>query len=153
MESHLFILSPGHWLGEGKICLNKLDEELFFFTRWKVEKKESGLIECIQEIQIKGMSDVMVNHFFFSEFSSHDFSVLMENHAVGKVTGKGFIHSDRIGWEFRVKEIGFEGFEFYEKQSDEQYNVHGEFSTSDAGDELRTIVRGKIWRKYEKENE
>jgi hypothetical protein len=147
MSSHLFILTPGCWLGEGKICLNKIEEELIFFTRWKVGEKESGQIECIQEIQVKGLSDIMTNHFFFAEFSLQGFSVLMENHAVGKVAGKGFIRPDRVGWEFRAKEIGFEGFEFYEKESDELYHVHGEFSTSDGGDELRTAIKGKLWRK------
>jgi hypothetical protein len=141
---HLFIFSEGIWLGEGKIYLNMLEEELVFFTRWKVERKgPDGCIECTQEIQVKGLSDIMINHFVLSNFSATSFSILMENHAVGKVDGTGVISSDRLGWEFRVKEIGFEGFEFYEKKSEDLYSVHGEFSTSD---DLRTTIRGKIWR-------
>jgi hypothetical protein len=144
MENHDFIFSPGRWLGEGKIQLNMVEEDLAFFTRWKIEERASdGLIECTQEIQVKGLSDVMINQFVFSNLEPKIFSVLMENYAVGKVAGKGFINEKMIGWEFRVKEIGFEGFEFYEKQTDELYNVHGEFSTSD---DLRTTIHGKIWR-------
>jgi hypothetical protein len=121
-----------------------LEEELVFFTRWTVRSREgNGPVECTQEIQVKGLSDVMTNHFILSDFSLVDFSVVMENHAVGKVSGKGILNEHRVGWEFRVKEIGFEGFEFYEKKSDETYSVHGEFATSD---ELRTTIRGKIWR-------
>ena len=142
--NHLFIFSEGVWLGEGKIYLNMLEEELVFFTRWKVEGKDpDGCIKCTQEIQVKGLSDIMINHFVLSDFSTTSFAILMENHAVGKVDGTGVISSDRLGWEFRVKEIGFEGFEFYEKKSDDLYSVHGEFSTSD---DLRTTIRGKIWR-------
>jgi len=141
---HLFIFSEGIWLGEGKIQLNMLEEELVFFTRWTVRSREGeNPIECTQEIQVKGLSDVMTNHFLLSEFSLSSFSVVMENHAVGKVSGKGILCEDKIGWEFRVKEIGFEGFEFYEKKTDDSYIVHGEFATSD---ELRTTIRGKIWR-------
>ena len=144
MENHSFIFSPGNWLGEGKIHLSMLEEALVFFMRWRVLEKDSGgCIECIQELQVKGLSDVMVNHFFFSEFSSISFSVLMENHAIGKVEGTGIINTSMIGWEFRLPEIGFEGFEFYEKQADELYHVHGEFSTNE---DLRTTIHGKIWR-------
>lgn len=144
MKGHLFIFSEGVWLGEGKIKLNMLEEELVFFTRWIVRYRENNdPIECTQEIQVKGLSDLMTNHFILTDFSQNDFSVVMENHAVGKVSGKGILNEDRIGWEFRVKEIGFEGFEFYEKKSDDSYIVHGEFATSD---ELRTTIQGRIWR-------
>ena len=55
MSDHTFILTPSQWLGEGKIILNMVQEELSFFTRWNVATKDStGLIECVQEIQVKG---------------------------------------------------------------------------------------------------
>lgn len=144
MGNHHFIFAPGRWLGEGKIQLNMVEEELAFFTRWKIEERSSdGLIECTQEIQVKGLSDVMINQFLFSDLQPALFSLLMENYAVGKVQGKGFVGDKVLGWEFRVKEIGFEGYEFYEKQSEELYNMHGEFCTSD---DLRTAIHGRIWR-------
>jgi hypothetical protein len=147
---HGFIFSPGKWLGEGKIQLNMVDEDLAFYTRWKVEEEENGIIECTQEIQVKGLSDIMMNHFIFSDITPDSFSVVMENYAVGKVAGKGFINDNKIGWEFRVEEIGFEGFEFYEKQEDDLYHVHGEFSTQE---DLRTAVLGKVWRKVNSSTE
>ena len=144
MEKHSFIFSPGNWLGEGTIRLSMIEEDLVFFTRWKIlEKDSSGCMECIQEIQVKGLSDIMINHFFLSEFSPLSFSILMENHAVGKVEGTGIINPAMVGWEFRAPEIGFEGFEFYERKTDELYHVHGEFSTNE---DLRTTIHGKIWR-------
>ena len=49
-----------------------------------------------------------------------------------------------IAWEFRVPEIGFEGFETYEKQPDDTYLMHAEYATDD---QLRTVIKGKIWQK------
>lgn len=148
MVKHNFIFTPGKWLGEGRIQLNMVEEELSFFTRWKVEEEENGEIECTQEIQVKGLSDVMINRFVFSNIKADSFSVLMENYAVGKVEGKGFINDEKIGWEFRAEEVGFEGFEFYDKQPDDTYHVHGEFSTQE---DLRTEVRGKVWKQANQE--
>lgn len=143
MQQHLFILSPGRWLGEGKIHLNMIEEELPFFTRWKVAPEEDGFIECTQEIQIKGLSDIMVNYFRVSALTPLSFSIFMENHAIGKVDGIGMIKEETIGWEFRVKDLGFEGFELYEKLTDDTYRVHGEFATVD---QFRTTLHGKIWK-------
>ena len=36
-------------------------------------------------------------------------------------SGNGIINDKVIAWEFRVEDLGFEGFEFYEKQSDNSY--------------------------------
>jgi len=136
---------PGKWFGEGKICLNMLNEELSFFTRWTVGQEEQGYIESTQEIQVKGLSDVMVNYFNISDRHPASFSIFMENHAVGNVQGTGIIDKTLIGWEFRAQEQGFEGFEYYEKQLDGSYLVRGEFSTVD---QLRTTIQGRIWKEY-----
>ena len=147
MEGHSFIFTPGVWLGEGKILLSMLEEQLVFFTRWSIGAKDpKGHIECLQEIQVRGLSDVLVNHYTFFDMTPTTFHVLMDNYAVGKISGSGIIHPEMVGWEFRVKELGFEGFEFYEKQSDELYHVQGEFATSD---DLRTKVQGRVW--YQKD--
>jgi hypothetical protein len=137
------MFSPGKWLGEGKICLNMVEEELVFFTRWTIAPEEDGFIECEQEIQVKGLSDVMTNHFRFSNIHAPSFSVFMENHAIGKVDGDGIVNESLLGWEFRVKELGFEGFEYYEKQPDDSYLMQAEFATVD---QLRTVIRGRIWK-------
>ncbi len=134
---------PGKWVGEGMIRLNMVEEELIFFTRWNIGVEDSGCIECKQEIEVKGLSDVMVNHFHITNIEPASFSLCMENHAIGKVGGIGVVSESRLGWEFRVKDLGFEGFESYEKQPDDSYIMQGEFSTVD---QLRTSIQGKIWK-------
>lgn len=143
IKLHSFIFSPGKWLGEGKIHLNQIEEELAFFTRWTVLEQEEKQIECMQEIQVKGLSDIMINHFVIFDIVGSTFSLLMENHAIGQVQGTGILHELAIGWEFRVPELGFEGFEYYEKESDESYRMRGEFATND---QLRTTMQGRIWK-------
>lgn len=154
MMKHEFIFSPTSWIGDGKIQLNMVDEELGFVTRWSVVGKDStGKIECVQEIQVKGLSDMMQNQFSFSNFNGTNFLIEMENAAVGKVAGTGIISPSVIGWEFRIPEIGFEGFEFYEKQQDGSYLMRAEYATTD---QFRTLIRGKVWvptAKEEKEYE
>jgi hypothetical protein len=144
MTTHSFILKPDSWLGEGKIQLNMVEEELRFFTRWNISPQNpEGKIECLQEIQVKGLSDIMMNQFMLSDLSSGEFAIELENQALGKVVGKGLINDKVIAWEFRVPEIGFEGFEFYEKLDDESYLMRAEYSTAD---EFRTLIQGKIWK-------
>lgn len=145
MLPHSFILRPSIWLGEGKIRLSLVDEELSFITRWNISQKDgSGKIEGVQEIQVKGLTDVMFNQFIFSDVVANNFSVDLENQALGKVTGKGLISEKLIAWEFRIPDIGFEGFEFYEKQPDNTYLMRAEYATND---QFRTIINGKVWQK------
>lgn len=149
MSNHAFIFASSSWLGEGKIQLNMVDEELGFVTRWSVSERDpTGKIECIQEIQVKGLSDVMHNEFSFSNLTPNSFSVDLENPALGKVTGVGIINEKVIGWEFRIEDLGFEGFEFYEKQEDGSYLMRAEYATAD---QFRTVIRGKVWMQTVKE--
>lgn len=142
--SHLFLLQPQGWLGEGRIKLNMIDEELGFFTRWVVSpRNDSGEIECTQEIQVKGMSDIMHNQFLLKELMATTFAIELENQALGRVQGSGIINEKTIAWEFRIKDLGFEGFEFYEKQPDNTYLMRAEYATSD---QFRTIINGKLWQ-------
>ncbi len=144
MTEHKFILSPSTWLGEGKIQLNMVEEELPFYTRWNVgQKDKTGIIECVQEIQVKGLSDMMHNQFLFFDLAPGAFSVDLDNPALGKISGKGLITDKTIAWEFRAPQIGFEGFEMYEKQADDVYLLHAEYATTD---QLRTVIRGKVWQ-------
>lgn len=144
MDTHKFIFEPGQWLGEGKISLSMMDEKLSFFTRWKVpEKDPSGRVECVQEIQVAGLSDLMLNEFIFSEISSGNFNIELENQSLGRVIGSGIQREDVIAWEFRMPEHGFEGFEFYEKISEDEYKMHAEYATND---EFRTVIHGRVWK-------
>jgi hypothetical protein len=144
-KHHPFIFSPAMWMGEGKIQLNHVAEELMFYTRWSTSPGDDhGLITCSQEIQVKGLSDVMINQFAFYDLTPAGFMVDLENQALGKVTGKGIISDKLIGWEFRAPEIGFEGFEFYEKQPDDTYAMRAEYASTE---EFRTLIHGKVWKK------
>ncbi len=145
MTHHPFLMTPGIWLGQGKIQLNLSPEELSFFTRWSVNEVDSdGTIECLQEIQVKGIAEIMQNIFILSNMTNGEFVVDLENEALGKVTGKGIINDKILAWEFRVEEIGFEGFEIYEKQEDKTYKVRAEYATND---QFRTLIQGKLWQK------
>lgn len=141
---HQFLLTPNAWLGQGKIQLNMVSEELGFFTRWNVDTIDGdGRIECVQEIQVKGLSDVMQNEFFIYNFMHGEFAIDLENPSLGRITGKGLINDKVIAWEFRVEDIGFEGFELYEKQDEKNYLMRAEYATSD---QFRTLIQGRIWQ-------
>lgn len=144
MGKHGFIFDAGKWLGEGKITLNMMDEELPFYTKWRVPTSDDiGRIECVQEIQIAGVADLMLNEFAFYDRSKDAFNIELENQSLGKVVGKGMIKDHLIGWEFRLNNLGFEGFEFYEKEGEDSYLMHAEYSTTD---EFRTVIHGRIWK-------
>jgi hypothetical protein len=149
-QSHPFIFTPSAWLGEGKIQLNMVEEELAFYTRWKVSDKDpEGKIECVQEIQVKGLSEVMHNQFLFSSLAPGTFVITLENPALGRVSGEGLITDKVIAWEFRATDVGFEGFEFYEKQPDGTYLMRAEYATAD---QFRTMITGKMWPQKKEES-
>jgi hypothetical protein len=143
--THQFLLTPSAWLGQGKIQLNMVSEELGFFTRWNAENADgSGRIECLQEIQVKGLSDIMHNEFLIYNLNANgEFSIDLENQALGRITGTGLINEKVIAWEFRVEEIGFEGFELYEKQDENNYLMRAEYATND---QFRTLIQGRLWK-------
>jgi hypothetical protein len=143
MSIHAFILQPGGWMGEGKIILNMVEEELNFFTKWKVTSADfAGKIPSIQEIQIAGITEQMRNELTFFDITDKTFSVEMENLNIGRVIGKDIYDEKVIAWEFRENELNFEGFESYHLQKDGSYLVHAEYVTSD---QFRTQLQGKIW--------
>jgi hypothetical protein len=143
-QHHHFLLTPSSWLGQGKIQLNMVAEELAFFTRWNSANPDSeGRIECFQEIQVKGLSDVMHNEFLLYNLNSGEFQIDLENQALGRVTGTGLISEKVIAWEFRIIDIGFEGFELYEKQDENNYLMRAEYATSD---QFRTLIQGRLWK-------
>lgn len=122
-----------------------VEEELDFVTRWNLGPLDSeGRVSASQEVQIKGMSDIMHNQFLITNMTATHFTIELENAALGNITGKGIINENLIAWEFRNSELDFEGFEFYEKQPDGTYLMRAEYATPD---QYRTIIRGKIWEK------
>lgn len=144
MFKHTFIFSPGSWIGEGKITLNMVEEELFFNTNWFVQNKDfGGKVACAQDIQIQGLSEVMRNELTFYNFDQKNFAVDMENQNVGKIIGTGVVDDQMIGWEFRTQDNSFEGYETYSLQPDGSYHMRGEYVTSD---QFRTKIEARIFR-------
>lgn len=146
---HHFLFSSKHWLGEGKIKLSLVEEELAFYTKWNLGSSPAGEITALQEVEIHGVPDTMRNNFILTEVTPTNFSIELENTALGTLIGKGIITEDLIAWEFRNAEIGFEGFEFYEKQKDGSYLMRAEYATLDQN---RTVIRGRIWEKTDKKS-
>ncbi|NBO24245.1 MAG: hypothetical protein EBU93_03295 [Chlamydiae bacterium] len=149
MFNHLFLFQPGCWIGEGKIQLNGFDDQLVFFTRWKTLHIDPDFreFEASQEVQIAGHTDMMFNHFLFTQFNQKKFEVILENQTWGEVKGVGMVDDKFIGWEFRDTELGFEGYEYYELQDDATYTMKAEYVSKD---ELRTLIEGKIWKQLAK---
>lgn len=144
---HNFIFSPGNWKGEGKILLSMVEEDLGFLANWSVLNKDlRGKIQCVQEIQIHGLSENMKNEMSFFDFQPTTFTVEMENPNVGRVKGAGVYDDKLIAWEFRENDLNFEGFESYILQEDGSYFMHGEYFSSD---QFRTQIQGRIWLKKE----
>ena len=145
MKNHPFVFSAGHWVGEGKITLNMVMEELMFNTNWGVQGRDfAGKIVCTQDIQIHGLSENMKNELTFFDVGHDTFSVDMQNHNVGRIVGTGVYDENRLGWEFRNNDMDFEGFETYTLQPDGSYHMHGEYVTTD---QFRTKIEAKIWQK------
>ncbi|MCY3974420.1 MAG: hypothetical protein OXF02_02620 [Simkaniaceae bacterium] len=143
MGRHSFIFRPGSWSGEGKVTLSSSTEPLSFRTRWQIPPEdERGIVFCTQEIRIAGLSDVMNNRFAVFDIGSTGFSIKLENQSIGEVVGAGLIRKKLLGWEFRLHEMGFEGFEFYEAEGEGSgYRLHAEYVASD---DFRTTIHGKI---------
>lgn len=147
MLGHHFLFQPGAWLGEGKIQLNMVKDELDFYTRWNVGfVNQFGLIDSTQEIQVKGLAETMNNQFVISHIQNGKFDIELENQSMGKVVGTGLVTDKTIAWEFRMPEMGFEGMEFYELQPDKSYKMRAEYSTED---DYRTTIQGRIWQQQQ----
>lgn len=122
-----------------------VEEELDFFTRWNMgDLDPDGKIPAFQEVQIKGMNDIMHNQFEIFDLTPSHFTIELQNAALGTIQGKGIIKKGLVAWEFRDNEVGFEGFEFYEKQPDGTYLMRAEYATPD---QYRTVIKAKIWEK------
>ncbi|MFA5249823.1 MAG: hypothetical protein WC371_00205 [Parachlamydiales bacterium] len=140
---HEFILKPNNWIGEGTITLNMVEEELSFYTKWQVQGSDfAGKIASSQELQIAGIAENMRNELTFYDFNDKRFSVEMENSNIGRVSGSGVYDEKLIAWEFRSKELNFEGFESHYLQPDGSYLMHVEYVTSD---QFRTQIEGRLW--------
>ena len=100
----------------------------------------------MQEIEIKGLSDIMQSECCLLAITETEFSFEMDNSVIGKVQGKGFVSPKSISWEIVDSAGELEGVEFYQKESKDLYRMRADYATSD---QFRTEIKGKIWRKEE----
>ncbi len=141
--SHPFLLQPGVWLGEGTITFTASPEALHFASKWEVNEKTNGQIRAIQQVELRGVGDKIVNHFLFSDITPTNFTVELQNDLIGTATGKGIYDEVQIGWEF-LRHADFQGFEMYRIAGAQQYSLHAEFCSSE---EYRSIIQGHLWKK------
>ncbi len=144
---HPFLISPGNWLGQGTIRVSEADEVLRFYSRWAIAHGED-VIQCTQTVEMEGGADHVINHLTFSEMENGKFHIDLENAMLGEVEGEGLIDEMTLGWEFRHSEQGFEGFEIYERQENDEYKLKAEYISSDG---TRTMIEGKLWAEVEGE--
>lgn len=144
MTQHDFLLTPGLWLGEGKISFSASPEFIKFYTKWDIKEEAPGIMGATQIVEMQGLEEQQViNVFTIKEILPESFQLTLENEIVGMVEGKGVRDRHTIAWEFR-NHTTFEGFEVYEKQENGDYFLHAEYG---APDQFRTIIEGLIWLK------
>jgi len=143
MTTHKFLLTPGTWIGEGKVTFSASPEEVRFFTKWEIKASDGSDICCTQQVEMHGVDEKVTNHFKLSLIDNTGFTIVLHNEMIDKVVGKGLIEEEKIAWEFREHE-NFEGFEVYKRQQDNTYSMHAEYASID---HFRTIIDGIIWPK------
>ncbi len=143
---HAFIFAPGIWLGEGVVTFTASPETLSFATKWEVRELSNQEIIAVQQVEMRGINDKVVNRFRIFDITPTNFAIELKNELVGSVVGKGLYDEIQIGWEF-LGHPDFQGFEVYRETSDQEYSLHAEFSSSD---DYRTVVHGRIWKKEER---
>lgn len=143
---NLFIFQPGCYEAEGVLELSSLDYSLPFMMKWHVFHPDTlrGEIECCQEIRIKGFSEILYNQYTFSQIKESPFDIAFENVNLGRIEGKGVVELNFIGWEFRNLAIDYEGYEYYDRKGDHEYELRAAYTASDG---LRTEIRGNMSRK------
>ncbi len=139
---HLFLISPGNWLGEGTVRFSESEEVLKFYSRWAVAHGEDS-IECTQTVEMEGGGDHVTNHLSLTDVDQRQFHIDLENAMLGELEGKGLIDERTLAWEFRDTDHGFEGYEIYERQEDDRYHLKAEYVSSDG---TRTYIEGKLWQ-------
>lgn len=149
MKAHRFIFSPGEWLGYGTLTFSRSPAVLQFYTKWKCNREQDGVITCEQFIEKQEVEEIVLNQYRFSEITATSFDVQLYSEAVGTVKAKGVIDGKTIAWRFQQRvpfadSAGFEGVESYSLQENGDYTVHAEYI---ADFEHRTVINGKLWER------
>lgn len=143
MEPHLFLFSPGRWVGAGRITFNVSKELIRFYTSWTIKEDVDGKLVCIQIVEMQGIHERVVNSFLVYDYDANKFKIDMRSEVVDLATGTGIVDEKTIAWEFHGQ-TGIEGFEVYELQENGDYMLHAEYASSE---QFRTIIDARIWLK------
>ncbi len=144
MNHSPFIFTPGCWDGEGYLEFSFTPEKLKYFLQWEFAKKEENVVESVQQIEIEGGAERLVNKLHFFDPGLDTFSVTLENSVIHNAGGKGVIDPTIVAWEFRDMPTIIEGFEIYKLQEDGSYSMKAEYMSPDR---MRTIISGRIWER------
>ncbi len=143
---NLFIFQAGCYEAEGELTITMFNEPLPFSMKWHVfhHDQDTLEIECCQEIKIKGFKESLYNQYTFSPVKNKSFPVAFENVNLGRIEGMGVVEPNFIGWEFRNLSIDYEGYEYYERRGENEYDLRAAFVSSDG---QRTEIWGHLNRK------
>lgn len=141
-HTHAFVFGQGAWVGEGTVSFSTSPEQLYFITKWEVDPRTKESILCRQEVRMEGADEPLENKFHIFDISNNTFKVILENPAVGQVSGKGIVDEKTIGWEFQ-ESSELQGYEVYQMEAEDLYKFHAEYVSTD---DFRTIIDGHIRR-------
>lgn len=150
---HIFLFTPGEWIGYGKIIISGAKEEISFITKWKISEIDQDTIYAEQLVEKQGVEDVLLNQYRFSNFSGNKFKVALENDILEQsVFGEGKFDESSIIWVFQSLDspVGLNGVEMYYRQKNDEYSLKAEYVLDD---EHKTVIEGHIWRKNESGND
>ena len=144
-KGHPFIFGDGVWLGEGDIAFSVMPgQTLKYHMRWNFSE-EGETMSSLQEIEIDGGAESVRNTIVFKK-GNGDFTVSLENAALGTISGAGVVDETSVAWEFRNDPSRVEGYEAYVLQGDGSYIMKAEYISPD---KVSTTIKGKIWKKSE----
>lgn len=145
MEDHLFVFTPGVWLGEGTIKFSYSQESFFYFTKWIVEEERKGVINCRQIVEVSSLAHQIENRFCIRQMQGAGFEIGLSNEFLSNVLGSGVVKKHQISWQFAHTDI-LEGKEEYSKLAEDRYLMHASYCAQNT---FSTLVDGKIWLKSE----
>jgi hypothetical protein len=139
-----FLFQPGEWLGAGQVTFSNFTDLLYFRAFWSiVQQDEEEDFQCTQTVEII-QGNRMVNRFsVMPHLQENGFEIILSNESLGVFEGTGVVDERLVAWEFRHQGL-FEGFEVYERVSEDEYGMKAEYLASDF---MRTIITGKIWKR------
>lgn len=108
-----------------------------------IEKEEDGRLCCVQQVEMQGVDEKVINQFVIYAISEKKFKIDLQSESISLAKGSGVIDLKSVAWEFHGTK-GVEGFEVYQLQENGDYMMHAEYSSAEL---FRTIVDARLWRK------